>query len=77
MRPRAGSVAFPRLAGSASIDDFAGKLVDREGVLLLPGTLFGHRGNHFRLGFGRSDMPEALAGLERFLLGSGEVASRE
>lgn len=65
-RPRAGSVAFPRLTGSVSIDDFAAELIEREGVLLLPGSLFGHSGNHFRLGFGRRDLPEALAGLERF-----------
>lgn len=66
VRPRAGSVAFPRLTASTSIEDFAAELVEREGVLLLPGTLFGHPGNHFRLGFGRSDLPLALQGLERF-----------
>ncbi len=66
VRPGAGSVAFPKLLGNASIEDFARELVEREGVLLLPGTLFGHPGNHFRLGFGRSDLPQALGGLERF-----------
>ena len=30
------------------------------------GSTFGHPGNHFRIGFGRTDLPEALAGLERF-----------
>ena len=48
------------------IDRFATELVEAEGVLLLPGSTFGHPGNHFRLGFGRTDLPEALAGLERF-----------
>jgi hypothetical protein len=29
--------------------------------------VIGHDGNHVRIGFGREDLPEALAGLERFL----------
>ena len=32
----------------------------------LPGSQFGYPGNHFRLGFGRTDLPEALARLEAF-----------
>ena len=43
------------------------RLVEAEGVLLLPGSVIGHDGNHVRIGFGREDLPEALAGLERFL----------
>jgi len=61
VRPRAGSVAFPRLAvPGADIDAFAADLVAAEGVLLLPGSRFGHPGNHFRIGFGRADLPAAL-----------------
>jgi aspartate/methionine/tyrosine aminotransferase len=67
VRPRGGSIAFPRLLGPTPIDDFAARLVDAEGVLLLPGSQFGYPGNHFRIGFGREDMPAALAGLERLL----------
>jgi aspartate/methionine/tyrosine aminotransferase len=66
VRPRAGSVCFPKLSGHA-IDDFAATLVQREGVLLLPASQFGYPGNHFRLGYGRADMPEALEGLARHL----------
>ncbi len=67
VRPRAGSVAFPRLTlPGTTIDDFAAELVEAEGVLLLPGSRFGHPGNHFRVGFGRTDLPEALARLEAF-----------
>ena len=67
VRPRAGSIGFPRLTvPSVRIDDFAADLVEAEGVLLLPGSQFGHPGNHFRLGFGRTDLPEALARLEAF-----------
>jgi aspartate/methionine/tyrosine aminotransferase len=67
VRPRGGSIAFPQLLGDTPIDEFAAQLVEAEGVLLLPGSQFGYPGNHFRIGFGREDLPEALAGLERFL----------
>jgi aspartate/methionine/tyrosine aminotransferase len=66
VRPRGGSIGFPSLRAGTPIDGFAAELVEAEGVLLLPGSTFGHPGNHFRIGFGRVDMPEALAGLERF-----------
>ena len=49
------------------VDRFAEELLEAEGVLIAPGSIFGHPDNHFRLGFGRTDMPVALAGLERFL----------
>ena len=67
VRPTGGSVGFPRLtAPGVTIDDFAAELVEAEGVLLLPGSRFDHPGNHFRIGFGRSDLPEALQRLEAF-----------
>jgi aspartate/methionine/tyrosine aminotransferase len=66
VRPRAGSIAFPRYLGG-DIDAFCHELVTRAGVLLLPGTLFGDKGDHFRIGFGRRSLPEALAALENFI----------
>jgi aspartate/methionine/tyrosine aminotransferase len=66
VRPRAGSVGFPRLTvPGVSIDEWAAGLVEAEGVLLLPGSQFGYGGNHFRLGFGRTDLSAALDRLER------------
>ena len=66
VRPRAGSVGFPRLTvPGVSIDDWAAGLVEAEGVLLLPASQFVYGGNHFRLGFGRTDLPTALERLER------------
>ena len=67
-KPRAGCIAFPRLE-RGSIDEFAAKLVEKEGVLLLPGSTYGHPGNNFRIGFGRRNLPEALERLERFMTG--------
>jgi aspartate/methionine/tyrosine aminotransferase len=67
VRPRAGSIGFPRLTvPGVRIDDWVADLVRAEGVLVVPGSQFGHSGNHFRLGFGRTDLPEALGRLEAF-----------
>jgi aspartate/methionine/tyrosine aminotransferase len=67
VRPRGGSIGFPRLTvPGVSIDDWAAGLVEVEGVLLLPASQFGYGGNHFRLGFGRTDLPVALDRLERY-----------
>jgi aspartate/methionine/tyrosine aminotransferase len=66
VRPRGGSVGFPRLTvPGVSIDAWAAHLVEAEGVLLLPASQFGFGGNHFRIGFGRTDLPIALERLER------------
>ena len=67
VRPGAGPVGFPKLLGEA-VEPFCDRLVRTAGVLLLPGPVFDDGGNHFRLGFGRKNMPEALARLEEFLI---------
>jgi aspartate/methionine/tyrosine aminotransferase len=67
VRPRAGSIGFPRLTvPGVRIDDWAAELVEAKGVLLVPGSQFEFPGNHFRIGFGRTDLPEALGRLEAF-----------
>lgn len=66
VRPRAGSIAFVRLIGWP-VDRFCHDLVTRAGVLLLPGSLYHHEGNCFRIGFGRVGVPAALAALEKFV----------
>ena len=66
VRPRGGSIGFPRLAGDRPIEVFVEDLVRATGVLLMPGSVFGDAGNHFRIGFGRTNMPAALERLEAF-----------
>lgn len=66
VRPKAGCVGFPRLDDELQVEELAVRLVQEEGVLLVPGSIYDFPGNHFRLGFGRVDLPAALAGLERF-----------
>ena len=67
VRPRGGSIGFPRLTvPGVSVDEWAAGLVERHGVLLLPGSQFGYGGSHVRLGFGRTDLPLALERLEAY-----------
>ncbi|MEW6240113.1 MAG: aminotransferase class I/II-fold pyridoxal phosphate-dependent enzyme [Chloroflexota bacterium] len=66
IRPRAGSMGFPRLL-KGDVDDFCDKLVREAGVLLLPGSMYDDSANHFRLGLGRKNLPESVARLEGFL----------
>jgi aspartate/methionine/tyrosine aminotransferase len=65
-RPIAGSVAFPALL-KGKVDEFCANLIEKTGVLLLPGTLYGNGLNSFRVGFGRKNVPEALRRLEEHL----------
>ena len=65
-RPRGAPIAFPRLR-DGDADDFARDLLDAQGVLVLPASLYGHPGPHFRLGFGRTNLAEALERMESFL----------
>jgi len=66
VRPRGGSIGFPRLAAEMPIDRFAEDLVRETGVLILPGTVFEDTGNRFRIGFGRTNLPTALERLETY-----------
>ncbi len=65
-RPRAGTTAFPRYLGGSS-EAFCTRLVERAGVLLLPSTAFDAGDERFRVGYGRTNLPEALVALDAFL----------
>jgi aspartate/methionine/tyrosine aminotransferase len=67
VRPTAGSIGFPRYLGPEGIDAFNERLVAEQGVLLLPGRVYGYGGGRFRLGFGRTNLPEAIERLDRHL----------
>lgn len=65
--PSGGSIAFPQWLGAAVIDQFCIDLVNRKGVMLVPGSKFNYPGQHFRLGLGRKNFPEAIAQLDQFV----------
>ena len=64
--PQAGPIAFPRLL-RGEVESFCDRLAREKSVLLLPGTVYGDTGNHFRIGFGRKSLPEGLRCLEEFV----------
>ena len=66
VRPQAGSMGFPKLL-QGDIEDFCDKVVREAGVLLLPGTMYDDTGNHFRVGLGRRNLPQAVDRLEEYL----------
>ena len=66
-RPSAGSMAFPHYLGG-DVEWFCDELVRKAGVLLLPGSMYDDHANHFRLGLGRKNLPEAVSKLEEFLV---------
>ena len=65
-RPKAGSMGFPKLL-KGDVEDFCDDLVRKAGVLLLPGTMYDESNNHFRLGLGRKNLPQAIERLEKYL----------
>ncbi len=67
--PQAGSVAFPQLRGAWAASEFCRDVLDKRDVMILPGDVFDHGGNHFRVGLGRTNFPEALAQVEAYLEG--------
>ena len=66
VRPRAGSMAFPRLR-KGNVEEFCDRLARGAGVLLLPGSVYDDSRNHFRLGLGRKNLPQAVERLEMYL----------
>ncbi|MFN8412345.1 MAG: aminotransferase class I/II-fold pyridoxal phosphate-dependent enzyme [Anaerolineales bacterium] len=65
-RPKAGSMGFPKLL-KGDVEEFCEDVVKKAGVMLLPGTMYDDSGNHFRLGLGRKNLPQAVDRLEEYL----------
>ena len=65
-RPTASPIGFVRVDGVDDTGDFCARLVADTGVLLLPGAVYDEPG-HVRIGYGRANMPEALALLEGWI----------
>ncbi|MCL4269196.1 MAG: hypothetical protein KJZ72_06610, partial [Anaerolineales bacterium] len=65
-RPKAGSMGFPKLL-QGNVEAFCDDLVKKAGVLLLPGSVYDDSHNHFRLGLGRRNLPQAVGRLDGYL----------
>lgn len=67
VRPRGGTVCFPRLLREESTRELAERAVTQAGIMLAPSQVFDYGDRHFRLGFGRQNLPEVLERFEEFL----------
>ena len=67
VKPQGGCVGFVKYKGHEAIENFCEKLVREKGVLLMPASIYNHESSHFRVGFGRKNMPEALEKFKEFL----------
>lgn len=65
VRPRAGTIGFPGLLRDDP--DALCALARKAGVLLLPSSVYSYTRPHVRVGFGRENMPAALAALDAAL----------
>lgn len=72
--PGGGVVGYPRYKGAEGVEALCARLVEEQGVLLLPASIYRSDvaptpDDHFRIGFGRHDFPAGLdaltAGLRR------------
>jgi len=67
-RPQGSCMAFPRYLGSDGVDEFARRLVEESGVLVLPSTIYSSDlgptpSDRFRIGAGRRGLDAGLAAM--------------
>jgi aspartate/methionine/tyrosine aminotransferase len=53
VRPQSRTTAVVELLLPISVEEFAQELVEKKGVLIMPGNVFDLSGNFFRIGFGK------------------------
>ena len=66
VKPDASPIGFAKVDMAGDVMAFCEEIVRETGVLLLPGSVY-DQPRHVRLGYGRSNMPEALGILEDYL----------
>jgi aspartate/methionine/tyrosine aminotransferase len=70
--PDGGCVGFPRYKGPEGVEEFTSQLVEESGVILLPASVYRSDlgpvpADRFRIGYGRTFLPEALDILKEHL----------
>lgn len=71
-RPDGGCVAYPRYRGADGVEAFCRDLVEEQGVLLLPASVYHSElmdapAGRFRIGFGRRGIDAGLTAMRAFL----------
>ncbi|HEY4162454.1 MAG TPA: aminotransferase class I/II-fold pyridoxal phosphate-dependent enzyme [Dongiaceae bacterium] len=77
--PDGGCIAFPRYKGKDGVETFARRLAEEAGIVVLPAGLYQSDltpvpTDRFRIGFGRSHIPEGLAAMRAWLRGNRQAA---
>lgn len=67
IHPKAGSTSFVKLNIENSSLEFSNQLVEKTGIMTVPSEMFEYQGKYIRVGFGRSNFPEALDTLDNYL----------
>ena len=70
--PDGGCIAYPKFIGNGGVENFCETLVEENGVLLLPASIYSSElmdtpPNRFRIGFGRANMDEGLIAFREFM----------
>ena len=79
--PDGGCIGFPRYLGREGVEEFARRLVEQSGVLLLPSSVYesdlgATPMDRFRIGYGRDNMEAGLAPLRAHLRKRGVTSFR-
>jgi aspartate/methionine/tyrosine aminotransferase len=64
--PKAGSTVFVKLKITITAMEYAERLVEKTGIMMLPSETFDYGTNYARIGFGRSNLPEILKIWEQY-----------
>jgi aspartate/methionine/tyrosine aminotransferase len=64
--PNASPIGFVQFKPQKDVHEFCESLVQKSGVLLLPGSVYDEP-RHIRFGYGRANMPDSLAHLDTWL----------
>ena len=67
IKPKAGTIAFPKIKFNFDIEKLCVDLVEKQGVFLLPSTVYDFGNKNFRIGFGRENMAVCLEKFEGYL----------
>ena len=77
--PDGGCIGFPRYKGKDGVESFCKRLAEEVGVVLLPSSIYQSAltptpTDRFRIGFGRSYVPEGIAAMRAWLRGNRQAA---
>jgi len=70
--PDGSCIGFPKFKGRGGVENFCANLVEENGVLLLPASIYRSElmdapVDRFRIGFGRAGIDEGLVAFREFL----------